>query len=240
MKGPHSIRPERAAAGRHIRKRYNRRMIPYRTAGRVSANWLILIAALAAAAGLWAGGHWSGVRTASLPAMASVVLYPAPRALPEFQLVRSNSKPLTRADWYGRWNIVFFGYTHCPDVCPTTLATFKQVWKLLDANVREHVRFDFISVDPERDTPELLARYVEFFNPEFIAATGGDAELTRLTRALGLVYARGEPKDGTYEVDHSASAVLIDPHGNQVGVLRPPFDAAKIASDLTALARSSQ
>jgi len=227
-------------AGRYIRKRYNHPMIPYRRAGRVSANWLILIAAVAAAAGLWAGGHWSGVRTSTLPEMTSVVRYPAPRALPEFQLVRSDGKALTHSDWMGRWNIAFFGYTHCPDVCPTTLATFKQVWKLLDADVRERLHFDFISVDPARDTPQLLASYVAFFNPEFIAATGTDAELTRLTRALGLVYARSEPKDGTYEVDHSASAVLIDPHGNQVGLLRPPFDAVKIASDLAALARSGQ
>jgi len=213
-------------------------MISSRTAGRVSANWLILIAALAAALGLWAGARWSGPRTTALPEMASVVRYPAPRALPEFQLARSDGKPLTHADWKGRWTIAFFGYTHCPDVCPTTLATFKQVWKLLDADARERLRFDFISVDPARDTPEVLNRYVAFFNPQFIAATGDDAELTRLTRALGLVYARGEPKDGTYEVDHGASAVLIDPNGNQVGLLRPPFDASKIASDLTVLARS--
>jgi protein SCO1/2 len=213
-------------------------MIPSSRAGRGSANWLILIAALAAAAGLWAGTRWSILRTPPLPEMASVVRYPAPRALPEFQLIRSDGKALTRTDWNGHWTIAFFGYTHCPDVCPTTLATFKQVWKLLDANARERLRFDFISVDPARDTPELLARYVGFFNPEFIAATGSDAELTRLTRALGLVYARGEPQDGTYAVDHSASAVLIDPQGNQAGLLRPPFDAAKIAADLGVLARS--
>jgi protein SCO1/2 len=240
MRWPHSIRPERTASGQRFRKRYNRRMISSRCAGRISANWLIVIAALATAAGLWAGGRWSGLRTASLPEMASVVLYPAPRALPEFQLVRSDGNALTHSDWIGRWNIAFFGYTHCPDVCPTTLASFKQVWKLLDTDVRARLRFDFISVDPARDTPELLAGYVAFFDPEFVAATGSDAELTRITRALGLVYARGEPKDGVYEVDHSASAVLIDPRGNQVGLLRPPFDAAKIASDLTALVRSSQ
>lgn len=224
--------------GRRIRKRYNRPMIPSRCTGRVSANWLILIAAVAAAAGLWAGARWSVLQAPALPEMASVVRYPLPRALPEFHLARTDGKPLARADWNGRWTIAFFGYTHCPDVCPTTLAKFKQVWQLLDADVRERLRFDFISVDPARDTPEQLARYVAFFNPEFVAATGSDAELTRLTRALGLVYARGEPKDGTYEVDHSASAVLIDPHGNQVGLLRPPFDASKIASDLTILARS--
>jgi protein SCO1/2 len=215
-------------------------MIPSLRAGRISANWLILIAAFAAAAGLWAGGRWSSPGTSPALEMSSVVRYPAPRALPEFQLARSDGTLLTRADWKGRWNIVFFGYTNCPDVCPTTLATFKQVWKLLDTDVRQLLRFDFISVDPARDTPEQLARYVAFFNPEFIAATGTDAELTRLSQALGLVYARGEPRDGTYAVDHSASVVLIDPHGNQAGVLRPPFDATKIAADLTSLARGSR
>jgi len=242
--GPHSIRPEGTTTaaderGLHSGNRYNPRMIPSRRAGRISANWLILIAAVAAAAGLWAGARWTASRP-SLPEMTSVVRYPAPRALPEFQLARSDGKALTRADWTGRWNIVFFGYTNCPDVCPTTLATFKQVWKLLDADARARLRFDFISVDPARDTPEHLARYVAFFDPDFVAATGSDTELTRITQALGLVYSRGEPKDGTYAVDHSASVVLIDPQGNQAGVLRPPFDAAKIAADLAALARSGR
>jgi protein SCO1/2 len=206
-----------------------------RTAGRISANWLIMIAALAVAIGLWFGARLS---LAPAPAsLASIVRYPNPRALPEFTLMRSDGKPLTLADWKGHWNIVFFGYTNCPDVCPTTLATFKQVWKQLDTQTAHAVRFDFISVDPARDTPEQLARYVGYFSPDFIAATGTDEELTRITRALGLVYSRAQPENGTYAVDHSASAVLIDPQGNQVGVLRPPFDAAQIAADLVVIAK---
>ncbi|HEU4662574.1 MAG TPA: SCO family protein [Dokdonella sp.] len=211
-------------------------MTRLRSAGRVSANWLILIAAVAAAIGLWLGMRV--LAPAPGPRLSAVVSYPAPRELPEFRLDRSDGQPLTLADWKGRWTIVFFGYTNCPDVCPTTLSDFKQVWKRLPAATRDRVRFDFISVDPQRDTPAQLARYVGFFDPQFVAASGSDEQLTRLTRALGLVYARGEPKDGSYDVDHSASAVLIDPQGRQAGVLRPPFDAAKIAADLVALAGS--
>lgn len=202
--------------------------------GRASATVLILVAAFAAALGLWFGERM--LDRPAQPALRSALLYPAPRALPAFELLRSDGKPLTLADWKGRWTVAFFGFTNCPDVCPTTLATFKQVWKQLDPPVRERVRFDFISVDPARDTPELLARYVGYFSPDFVAATGTDEQLTRLTRALGLLYTRGQPKDGTYSVDHSASAVLVDPQGRQAGLFRPPFEAEAIAADLAALA----
>ncbi len=211
-------------------------MIAHRSSGRVSANILILVAAFAAAAGLWLGSRL--LPTSATDDFAALVRYPAPRALPPFELVRSDGKPLTLADWNGRWTVAFFGYTNCPDVCPMTLTTFKQVWKRLDDATRERLRFDFISVDPARDTPEQLARYVGFFDPSFVGATGSDEQLTKLTRALGLLYARGEPENGTYAVDHGASAVVIGPDGHQIGLFRPPFDAAQIAADLTALARS--
>jgi protein SCO1/2 len=206
------------------------RSFPY---GRASATVLILVAALAAALGLWFGSRTLG--GPSPPTLHAAVLYPAPRALPEFNLVRSDGTGLTLADWKGHWTVAFFGFTHCPDICPTTLATFKQVWGRLDPATRERVRFDFVSVDPARDTPELLGRYVTYFSPDFVASTGSDEELTRLTRSLGLLYARGESSDGTYSVDHSASAVLIDPQGRQAGLFRPPFEAGPIAADLTAL-----
>jgi len=212
-------------------------MHPKRCAGRVSPTVLILIAAVAAALGLWLGSRAFG--PTSTPQLAAAVLYPSARELPDFSLARSDGGTLTKADWKGRWTVVFFGFTHCPDVCPTTLATFKQVWaKLREAGIEKKVAFDFISVDPERDTPEQLAKYVGYFSQDFVAATGTDAELTKLTRALGLVYAREPSANGDYTVDHSASAVIIDPAGRQTGLFRPPFDAAKIAADLQALAAS--
>jgi protein SCO1 len=224
------VRPPRAA-----RRAYNPAMIPPRMSGRVGATALILVGALAAAIGLWFG---AAAFFPHAPRLAAAVLYPAPRALPAFTLMRSDGAPLTLDDWKGHWTVAFFGYTSCPDVCPTTLAAFKQVWKRLDPATARAVRFDFISVDPERDTPAQLARYVGYFDRDFVAATGSDGELTRLTRALGLVYSREPAADGTYTVDHSASAVIIDPDGNERGLFRPPFEAAAIASDLAALVAS--
>ncbi len=208
-----------------------------RNTGRLSATTLILIVAVAAALGLWFGTRTFG--TPPPPHLETAVLYPTPRALPAFQLTRSDGQALTLANWQGHWTVAFFGYTNCPDVCPTTLAAFKQAWKLLDAaGVANTMRFDFISVDPARDTPEQLTKYVGFFNKDFIAATGTDDELTRLTRALGLLYSREQASDGNYAVDHSAAAVIIDPAGHQIGLFRPPFEAAKIAADLQTLAAS--
>ncbi|MBN8727260.1 MAG: SCO family protein [Xanthomonadales bacterium] len=206
-----------------------------RSAGRVSASWLIVITAFAAALGLWAGTRLFG--TPPQPELQGTLLYPAPRALPDFSLQKSDGGTLTPADWKGRWTVVFFGFTNCPDVCPTTMAKMKQVWNTLAAEgLADRVRFDFISVDPERDTPEHLARYVGFFSKDFVAATGSDEELTRLTRSLGLVYFREPAKDGHYNVDHSASLVIIDPGGRQAGLVQPPIDAGKLGADLRTLA----
>ena len=196
--------------------------------------WLILLAAVAAGAGLWLSQHYLAAPAA--PALQNAVLYPAPRAIPEFHLTQANGQPLDRASWSGHWNVVYFGYTNCPDVCPTALAVFKQTWKDLGV-LKEKVHFDFISVDPQRDAPENLAKYVAFFSPDFIAATGSDDELTRLTRGLGLMYARTTDANGTVQVDHSGSAVIVNPQGQLVGMFRPPFTAAALAADLTTLSR---
>jgi len=196
--------------------------------------WLILIAALAAAVGLWLGSRQFG--GAARPALDNAVLYPQPRPVPEFRLQQADGRPLTPADWRGRWNVVYFGYASCPDVCPTTLASFKQAWKVLgERGLAERVRFDFVSVDPQRDTPEQLGKYVAFFSPDFIAATGSDEQLTALTRSLGLLYSRTTNADGAIEVDHSGSAVIIDPDAHLVGIFRPPFAAAALVHDLAAL-----
>jgi protein SCO1/2 len=168
--------------------------------------------------------------------LENAVLYPQPRAIPEFHLTQGDGKPLTLDDWRGHWNVVYLGYTNCPDVCPTTLATFKQVWKDLgERKLASRVRLDFISVDPDRDSPEHLRQYVGFFSPDFVTATGSDAELTPLTRALGLIYSRTKAANGNIEVDHSGSAVIIDPQGRLVGMFRPPFAARALAADLAAL-----
>ena len=198
---------------------------------------LIVIAAFAVALGLWLGQRFMGSPAA--PVMKNAVLYPAPRAVPDFKLAQANGQPLTLDSWRGHWNAVYFGYTSCPDVCPTTLAIFKQVWKDLGDD-RSKVRFDFVSVDPQRDTPDKLAKYVSFFNPDFIAATGSDDELNKLTRSLGLMYTRETDANGNIEVDHSGSVVIIDPDAKLRGIFRPPFAAQDVTADLRSLMRSSR
>lgn len=202
-------------------------------------TYLILVVALAAAIGLWLGNRY--FTAASTPKLRSAVLYPQPRILPDFHLSQANGQPLTLADWRGRWSVVYFGYTSCPDVCPTTLQTLKTAWAELGGRgLHDKIRIDFISVDPERDTPEVLGKYVAFFSPDFIAASGSDEQLTRITRALGLVYARTKTADGNIAVDHSGSAVIIDPQAQLVGIFRPPLAAADVASDMTTLAAGNR
>lgn len=214
-------------------------MIAFQCRGRVATTPLIVLAAVAVAVGLWAGSRWLP-HSPSQTDLQAAVLYPAPMPLPDFKLQRPDGASLSQADFRGHWSVVFFGFTHCPDICPTTLAEFKQVWAKLDAsNTTEKARFVFISVDPERDTGESLARYVGFFDPRFIAATGADDELQGLTRSLGVLYARSPDGSGGYSVDHSASALIIDPQGRRAGMFRPPFDASIIAADLLTLIGSS-
>lgn len=205
--------------------------------GRVGTTTLFVIAAVAAAIGLWAGSRWLSAGTS--PQTSTAVMYPARVVIPDFQLQRANGQPFSANDLRGRWTIAFFGFTHCPDVCPTTLAAFKSVWaKLAGAGKTSQVQFAFVSIDPERDTPDQLSRYVAFFSKDFIGATGTDEQLTRLTRALGLVYARVDDDRGGYTMDHSASAVIIDPQGRRAGLFRPPFVVDPIVADIMTLVGS--
>jgi len=195
--------------------------------------WAIVVAAAAAACGLWLGAR---VLSPSTPNLANAVLYPQPRAVPEFALTQANGKPLTNADWRGHWTVAYFGYTSCPDVCPTAMAAFKSTWaQLKQRGLEKKVQVDFISIDPERDVPETLGKYVAFFSPDFVAATGSDAQLTKLTRALGLLYTRSKDDKGNVEVDHSGSAVILDPDAHLVGIFRPPFTGTAVADDLATL-----
>lgn len=208
-----------------------------RSRGRIGATPLIIIAAVALALGLWAGSRRIG--PPAPPVVATAIMYPAPQPIGPFTLRRADGQALTESDLRGHWTIAFFGFTHCPDICPTTLAAFKQVWtRLASQGKTDQVQFLFVSVDPQRDTPEQLSRYVGFFNKDFLAATGTDDQLTRLTRSLGLVYARIPDESGGYSVDHSASAVIIDPQGRRAGLFRPPFEPGPVSADILALTGS--
>lgn len=131
----------------------------------------------------------------------------------ELNLTDQNGKPRTLEDFRGKVVVVFFGYTHCPDVCPTTLAELAQVARELGSDAAR-MQVLFVTVDPERDTPELLRRYVPAFNPGFLGLYG-DAEATaRAAKAFKIVY-RKQPLDapGRYTMDHSAGTYILDQAG---------------------------
>jgi len=158
------------------------------------------------------------------------------RALPEFELIDHRQQPLTRADLKGHWSLMFFGYTHCPDICPVALQTLADMVRFIDdSDVSGALKVYFVSVDPARDRPELLAQYVHYFNPGFNGATAAPDRLTPLTRSLGIshsIHNRVEGSDN-YDVDHSSAIVLIDPQARYAGLFSAPQDAAAMARDLT-------
>tara|TARA_R110002124_G_scaffold77247_1_gene206875 strand:+ start:146 stop:784 length:639 start_codon:yes stop_codon:yes gene_type:complete len=158
-------------------------------------------------------------------------LYPQARALPAFSLTDSKGQSLTNESLQSQWTLVFVGYTFCPDICPTTLSDLSSIYPELQAIEGQYpVKVAFISVDPARDTTERLAEYINFFEPDFIAATGEHADLFPFVRAMGMMYSTSQNTDDeNYLVDHSSSVVLVNPQGHVVGRFKPEFAAGKVA-----------
>ncbi len=158
------------------------------------------------------------------------------RALPEFELLDHNNQPLTRASLKGKWNLIFFGYTHCPDICPTSLQILNDMLRAIDdPDVADALRVYFVSVDPGRDRPEVLASYVKYFNPGFTGATAQMEQLVSLTRSLGIAHKIRNQVEGNpvYDVDHSAAIVLVNPKVEFAGLFGAPHDSATMARDMT-------
>jgi protein SCO1/2 len=158
------------------------------------------------------------------------------RALPEFELIDHNRNRLNRDSLKGKWGLMFFGYTHCPDICPITLQTMSDMVKAIeDPDVVKELSIYFVSVDPERDTPEILAGYVTYFNPDFTGATAPIEKLTPLTRSIGIAHQIRNKTDDKpeYDVDHSSAIVLINPQAEFAGLFSAPQDALVMARDIT-------
>ncbi|HET9482580.1 MAG TPA: SCO family protein [Xanthomonadales bacterium] len=201
-----------------------------------TVTWIILVAAVFAGLGLWLGQRAFAPAPALPKTMAATLLYPQPKPISPFVLERGDGARYTEADFAGRWTVVFFGFTRCPDVCPTTLAMWPQVEKALARRAPDaRVSFLFVSVDPEHDTPAKAREYANYFSPRIVAATGDGATLDAFTRDLGVVYMKSPQGEG-YTVDHTAHLVLVGPDGAVHGIMRPPLDPNAIAADLAELA----
>jgi len=160
-----------------------------------------------------------------------IVVLPTPREVAPFELVDEDGEPFRREDLAGRWTLAYFGFTHCPDICPVTMSVLGQVHGALEEEgVADPFRGLLVSVDPERDTPEVLDEYVAFFDPDFGGVTGPKDEIARLASQVSVAFAavpRPDAEDG-YTVDHSGNIVLFNPRGHYAGFIRMPHSAEQI------------
>ena len=194
-----------------------------------------LVAAVAGIAGLVTASFFFKPDAPEGIQIASGTLLPAPRAIPEFTLSGTDGKPFTKASLEGKWSVIFVGFTHCPDVCPNTLGLLKTVHKKLQEQSKP-VQITLISVDPERDTPEVLTRYVNYFDPSFVGATGDKTELDKLASAMGFIYMKSPgATPETYTIDHSSALILINPQAQVAGYFTQPLKVDGITTDLGAL-----
>ena len=213
-------------------------MTTQRTASKLRLALLFAVTTvLAVAAGYWTSGYLLKGQ-ADLQDLQATHFNTA-RALQPFELLDHTGKAFTNNELRGHWSFIFFGYTHCPDVCPTTLSVLNSVATRLREQTRQ-TRYIFVSVDPERDTPDKLGQFVSYFNADFIGVTGTTEAIGQLTRQLGVIAARVE--DGAdaenYLVDHTASILLIDPDGHFHALFSPPLKAADIVSDFIRIAEA--
>ncbi len=200
-----------------------KRFFPMGTAA-IFLVWLVLVGA----AFLW----WHASVKSLSPELKAVMRL-EPRTLQPFALVDQQERPFSEAQLKDKWTFLFFGYTYCPDICPTTLVLLKQTMELLqqhEADAR-NVQVVFVSVDPERDTPEVMRRYLDYFDKRFIGATGRTSQIDALASQVGAGY-RKEPPEGSgqYLISHSASIFLINPLGQLVAAFSPPLYADTIAN----------
>ena len=158
------------------------------------------------------------------------LLVKQPVALETFNLVDQQKQVFNKERFKGAWTFLFFGYTHCPDVCPTTLTELDDAASQIDnlRNANRKIQYVFVSVDPNRDTPEMLADYVSYFDAKFIAVTGSEIELRRLAKALNIKFERGIGTENEYLVNHSSAMLLIDPQARYYARFRAPHYSEEI------------
>ena len=200
---------------------------------------LVLIAALAAGAGLALSSRLFNTKpeVPAMPALETVTVIQTPRALKPFILESALGK-ISAEQLKGHWTLIFIGFSHCPDICPTTLSELALVQnQLTKAGLPNPPKVLFVSVDPERDSPALLADYAAYFHKDTLTATASQAPLSAFTQDLGLVYMK-VPQGDSYTMDHSATLVLLNPAAEFAGIVRPPLKPTALARDLITLAKA--
>jgi protein SCO1/2 len=175
-----------------------------------------------------------------------VLLLPVPRELPEFILETADGELFDNGSLQGAWSFIFFGFTNCPDICPTTMSVMGQAKQLLaerDPAAADVFRGILVTVDPQQDTPEPLKKYVQAFSPDFIGVRGTLAQTATLATSVNVAFAKvpltgadGAADPNGYTMDHTANVVIINPRGHYHGFIKYPQQADTIAAALQTLA----
>ncbi|WAF85942.1 SCO family protein [Metapseudomonas otitidis] len=204
---------------------------------RVQKTVFVLIALVALVLGLTVNKVLNGQRQADPTRLldAGIVLLPQPRTVPAIGLTDQDGKPIAMNELKDKWSLLFFGYTFCPDICPTTLAQMRELKGLLPEAARDRVRIVMVSVDPNRDTPQQLKQYLGYFDPAFLGATGELASIQKLANAVSIPFIPADTSKENYTVDHSGNLVVIGPDGTQRGFIRAPLNNQKLKEQLPVL-----
>lgn len=158
------------------------------------------------------------------------IVFDKPRIFSDFALVDHRGEAFNIERMKGLWTIVFFGFTHCPDICPTTLAVLNETYSKLKESEKEKLQVVMISLDPERDTVEKLAEYVPYFNDQFVGVTGNKHLIRRLTAEINIAYNKVPLEADDYTIDHSTQLVLINPKGHYHGFFKAPHSETMLRS----------
>ncbi|MGB5520793.1 MAG: SCO family protein [Gammaproteobacteria bacterium] len=188
---------------------------------------VVLIAVMAMAAGFWMATQLTQPASVNLPQIQGSVVNPA-RQIVVPDLIKHDGEAFMNEDLNNQWTLIFFGYTHCPDICPITMNVLAEAKKKATGDFPQVV---FISVDPQRDTVDLLGDYVHYFDPAFIGVTGDEKMIQALTLQTSVVYMRVPGASGSendYLVDHSSAVLLINPKGQLAAFLQAPHTPSSI------------
>ncbi len=202
---------------------------------KLTTSLMFLAAIIAMAAGLWLGQSQD---TKDIkPAVIQGAIYPVARNILDFDLLDQDSHKFSKNSLLDHWSLIFIGYTHCPDVCPTTLAVLNQVDGFMLEQSIVPPQIIFLSIDPERDTPDIMKPYINYFNKKFVALTGELSEVKKFTQQLNAVYRKAEGASGDinnddYLMDHSSALMLINPEGNLQSILTAPHTPANIIDSI--------
>ncbi len=158
-------------------------------------------------------------------------MFEAVRDIGDFALVDEESKPFTPAALKGKWSLLFFGFTYCPDICPTTMAQLNQFYKELDMQYAADTQIIMVSVDPARDDPAKLRDYVRYFNPQFRGVTGEFLEIQKFATALNMPFAKVPGGGDNYQIEHGGNIAIVNPQGHYVGFFKTPHELSKLETN---------